>query len=163
MATQSYAPRRRNVALTLLINAPEIVAGALLVLMSITVILQVVFRYVVKAPISWSEEVATFSFIWLSILSAALGVKYGMHFSIEAVVKRFPMPVQRLLTVLTSLSVSGLLAILIWFGLNLVMLNNTQISPAMGMPMSIPYLSVPVGCTLMLIYLWTNVLRSLRS
>lgn len=149
--------------MALLLNLPEIAAGSLLVLMSITVVLQVVFRYVIQAPISWSEELSTFSFIWLATLSAALGVKYESHFSLEVVVKRFPLVVRRLLQLLGALATSGLLGVLIWFGINLVAMNTTQISPAMGMPMSVPYLSVPVSCTLMLLYLLGHVIRSMRG
>src|SRR5690242_19302586 len=90
METNGVTAKRRSPALTLLINIPEIVAGGLLVAMAITVVLQVVFRYILLRPISWSEEVCRDAFIWLSTLSAALGVKYWLHFSIEALVKRLP-------------------------------------------------------------------------
>ncbi|HEX2923115.1 MAG TPA: TRAP transporter small permease [Chloroflexota bacterium] len=160
METNGVTAKRRSPVVTLLINIPEIVAGTLLVVMAITVVLQVVFRYIFQAPLSWSEELCRDAFIWLSTISAALGVKYGLHFSIEALVKRLPGKLGRGVQILTSLAVSWLLLIMIWYGMQLVMRNMTQISSILGIPMSIPYLSVPVGCALMLVYLWVGILRN---
>lgn len=163
MATGTRGQPTRNPALAALLNLPEIVASSLLVLMSIIVVMQVLFRYVLRSPISWSEELATFSFIWLASISAALGVKYQLHFALEVVAKRFPDGIQRVLQLVGAVAITGMLGILIWYGLSLVGLNTNQISPALRMPMSIPYLSVPVSCALMIVYLWSHLLRSLRG
>ncbi len=160
METNGITAKRRSPAITLLVNIPEIVAGTLLVVMAITVVLQVVFRYILAAPLSWSEEVCRDAFIWLSTISAALGVKYGLHFSIEALVKRLPGRLGWAVRLLSALAISWLLVIMIWYGMQLVIRNTAQISSILGIPMSIPYLSVPVGCALMLIYLWVGFLRN---
>jgi TRAP-type C4-dicarboxylate transport system permease small subunit len=36
-------------------------------------------------------------------------------------------------------------------------LNWNRISPALGVPMSLPYVAVPVGATLMLLFLWMDL------
>jgi TRAP-type C4-dicarboxylate transport system permease small subunit len=41
--------------------------------------------------------------------------------------------------------------------LSLTLLNRNQISPALGVPMSIPYLAVPLGATLMVLFLWMDL------
>ena len=49
----------------------EIALVFLLVAMTLTVFSQVIARYIFEAPLSWSEELARFILIWLSMLSAA--------------------------------------------------------------------------------------------
>lgn len=163
MATNGVTAKRRSRVLFVLANLPDIAAGGLLVVMASVVVLQVFFRYIMKAPISWSEEVANYTFIWLSTLSAALGVKYGLHFAIEAGVNRLPGGLRRIVNLVTSLAITWLLLVLIWYGIQLVLANTSQISSVLGIPMSIPYLSVPVSCALMLIYLWTGILRNTQQ
>ena len=47
---------------------------------------------------------------------------------------------------------------MIFKGWGLALLNRNQESPALGVNMSIPYAAVPLGATLMLIFLWTDLI-----
>ncbi len=49
-----------------------------------------------------------------------------------------------------------LLGIVIDKGWGLALLNRNQESPALGVPMSVPYSAVPLGASLMLMFLWTG-------
>lgn len=126
--------------------------------MTVLVFLTVIYRYFLLAPISWGEELARFLFIALSLLGAALAMKDRMHFTITILTQRFPAPVQRYLEALIVLVTSGLLCIVIREGWGLALLNRNQESPALGVPMSVPYIAVPLGASLMLIFLWTDLI-----
>src|SRR6266545_2303760 len=56
------------------------VACALLVFLVVALFLQVLFRYVIEAPLAWTEEGARFGLVWLSMLSAAIAAREGQHF-----------------------------------------------------------------------------------
>ncbi|MCX5907053.1 MAG: TRAP transporter small permease [Deltaproteobacteria bacterium] len=56
---------------------------ALVATMTITVFLQVIYRYVLTQSLSWSEELARYLFAWISLLGAALAVKKRGHFGLE--------------------------------------------------------------------------------
>jgi TRAP-type C4-dicarboxylate transport system permease small subunit len=45
-------------------------------------------------------------------------------------------------------------------GWRFVIFNQTQLSPALDMSMSVPYLVVPVSGALMLFFTWTNVVMN---
>src|SRR5688572_1850807 len=51
------------------------------------VVVQVFMRYVLEQPLPWSEEVARYSFIWASFLTAAVIVGRREHFGIEFLVE----------------------------------------------------------------------------
>ncbi|HWU41256.1 MAG TPA: TRAP transporter small permease, partial [Candidatus Acidoferrum sp.] len=133
------------------------IAGTILAAMTILVFLTVIYRYFLLAPISWGEEMARFLFIALSMLGASLAMKDRSHFAITILTARFPAPVRAWLEVVVALGATALLAIVIDKGWSLTLLNQNQISPALGVPMSIPYLAVPLGATLMVIFLWMDL------
>lgn len=58
----------------------------LLILMSLFVFAQVVFRYVLKQPLAWSEELTTYMFSWLSYIGAAAVTYKNDHVAITTLV-----------------------------------------------------------------------------
>jgi TRAP-type C4-dicarboxylate transport system permease small subunit len=136
----------------------EVVAGTILAVMTVLVFMAVIYRYFLLAPISWGEEMARFLFIALSMLGAAIAVKDRSHFIITILTARFSAAVQAWLEIGIALGTSALLCVVIARGLGLTLLNQNQESPALGVPMSIPYAAVPIGATLMLIFLWSELL-----
>jgi len=133
-------------------------AGTILVAMTILVFLTVIYRYFLMSPISWGEEMARFLFIALAMLGAALAVKDRSHFTITILTSRFPAFVRVWLQVGIALGTSLLLGIVIDKGWRLTLLNQNQESPALGVPMSIPYSAVPVGAMLMLAFVWLDLI-----
>jgi TRAP-type C4-dicarboxylate transport system permease small subunit len=141
----------------------EFVAGTILAVMTILVFLTVIYRYFLMSPISWGEEMARFMFIALSMFGAAIAVKDRSHFMITMLSARFPASVHAWLEIAIALGTSGLLCIVIVKGWGLTLLNRNQESPALGVPMSIPYSAVPVGAMLMLMFLWLDLLIRRRG
>jgi TRAP-type C4-dicarboxylate transport system permease small subunit len=126
--------------------------------MTLLVFLTVIYRYFLLAPISWGEEMSRFLFIALSMLGAAIAVKDRSHFAITMLTARFPISMRAWLEIGIALGTSLLLCIVIVKGWGLVWLNRNQESPALGVPMSFPYAAVPVGATLMLMFVWLNLI-----
>lgn len=131
--------------------------------MTVLVFLTVIYRYFLLAPISWGEEMARFLFIAVSMFGAALAMKDRSHFTITILTARFPASVRGWLEVLVALGASVLLCIVIDKGWGLTLLNRNQESPALGVPMSVPYLAVPLGAALMLLFLWMDLLIKWRG
>jgi len=143
--------------------ATAFVAGTILAGMTILVFLTVIYRYFLLSPISWGEEMARFLFIALAMLGAALAVKDRSHFTITILTSRFPPSVQSGLRVGIAVGASLLLGIVIDKGWTLTLLNRNQESPALGVPMSIPYAAVPVGAMLMFAFVWLDLIIHWRE
>ncbi len=133
------------------------VAGTILAAMTVLVFLTVIYRYFLMSPISWGEEMARFLFIALAMLGAALAAKDRSHFAITMLTSRFPASVQGALRIAIALGTSLLLGIVIDKGWRLTLLNRNQESPALGVPMSIPYAAVPLGAMLMFAFVWLDL------
>jgi len=135
----------------------EVVAGTILAIMTVLVFLTVIYRYFLLAPISWGEEMARFLFIALSMMGAAIAVKDRTHFAITILTSKFPARIRACLEVAIVLGASVLLCVVIEKGWGLTLLNRNQESPALGVPMSLPYAAVPIGGLLMLLFFWMDL------
>jgi TRAP-type C4-dicarboxylate transport system permease small subunit len=142
-------------------DAVAFVAGAvvcvLLVAACVIVFTEVLLRYLSLGSLAWADEAARFLFIWMSLLGAALGVREGIHFTINFISDAVPNQVRRGLVLIAAVGSSLVYLVMIVEGWRFVIFNQTQLSPALDMSMSVPYLVVPVSGTLMLFFTWTNV------
>ncbi len=131
----------------------------LVVVMTTVVFLQVVYRYLLAQPLHWSEEMARYLFVWISLLGAALSVQRHGHFGMDFFFRMLPHKGRRFLTFLIYLLVGIVILVLLVYGLFLVQKTADQQSPAMEISMAWAYACLPVGAALMLIHLLSILLQ----
>jgi TRAP-type transport system small permease protein len=140
----------------------EALCSLLLVVLVITTSLQVFTRYVLNAPLSWTEELARMLFIWITFLGAAVIAKRGGHVSIDFLALLLPPGARRWmqaaahavsLTILVTLGVKGVL---------LLRITGISASPALGIPWAYVYAAFPLGMFLMAGRYALALLRLLR-
>ena len=128
------------------------VAVAVLV---IDVLWQVFTRFVMGKPSSWTEELATFLLIWVSLLGAAVALGRGAHLGIDYFVSKLPERdrIQTELFVFAVITVFSLLAMVVG-GIGLVKrtLDVEQISVALHIPMGYVYLAIPISGAFLVLY-----------
>ncbi len=140
----------------------EVVLSSLLLGMTVVAFTQVVFRYVLHAPLSWSEELARFLLMWFGMLGAAYAFKTKSHFALEFLVKRCGGYLRRAIVVFTLVASSAFLIVFILKSFDLIRDAATQIAPGTQLPMAVPYSSAAVGGTLILYYVLRNGWSELR-
>ena len=132
----------------------ELVVGvSLTVVMVLAVFLQVIFRYVVNLPLSWTEELARYIFVWASMIGASMGVKKKTHFCLDSLLKSFPQKQRKIAEVVLYILMSVFLLVLVYYGTLFSRELFVQTAPGLDIPMAIPYAAVPVGGLLMLIHI----------
>ncbi len=129
----------------------------LLTVMAAVVFLAVLFRYVLDLPLFWTEELARYCLIWSSLLGAAIALKRGEHIAVSFFMDHFPERIKRVLGVVARLSVVLILGVMLWGGIYLVIVASRQVSPALRIPMAVPYLALPFSSAVMLIHLIPSV------
>jgi TRAP-type C4-dicarboxylate transport system permease small subunit len=118
---------------------------ACFVVMCIAVWAQVGGRYLLNYSIAWTEELATISQIWMVLVGAGVAARHDMHARIEVLLALFPLRIRRALTLATlALGLVFLAAVAIG-AQPMIRLGQFQTSPALGIPMWIPYLGLVVG------------------
>lgn len=122
-----------------------LVGAALLGLATLTFI-ETVLRYTVSYTFAWFGEFANYMMIFCTYLGAAIGVKYGTHFSMEAVTEYAPDRVSHLVKTI-AYAISGIVCVLfLYYGIvHILKLKEFEVkSSAMQLPMFIPYIPIPL-------------------
>ena len=120
----------------------------LLAALTAVVFSQVIARYVLQAPLSWSEELARFLLMWLSMLSAAYAFRKKSHFALRIVVERLPLRVRGAVAVFINAVVAAFFILIFYQGVKFVIGVSGHIAPALQIPMEVPFASVVVGSAL---------------
>jgi TRAP-type C4-dicarboxylate transport system permease small subunit len=119
--------------------------------MFLIVIAQVIFRYVLSQPLPWSEELARYLMIWVACLAASEAYVKGNHVGVSFIIDSLKPNLRKIMILAIHLIVSILMGVIAYQGFRLSFLLRDQLSPALGLPMTWPYMAVPVGATLILI------------
>lgn len=131
------------------LNAALGVAKALIIVISVVMIIitlaQVVFRYLVGAPLPWSEELARYCFVWIVFLGGSIGLARGIHLGVDLFVNALPVPIRRGVDALTSVLIAVFAATVIYASLPVLDINMFQRSPALGLQMSYIYAAIPIS------------------
>jgi TRAP-type C4-dicarboxylate transport system permease small subunit len=132
-------------------NGVEILAGLLLAVLCLDVLVGVASRAFGR-PVSWSEEVARYLYIWVTFVGAAVAVKRGANFSLNLLVSRLGRRWRTGLMVLGDLVTAAFGGALLVYGRPLVELAGLQRGAAVNIPLSWVSAAMPVGGALMAIY-----------
>lgn len=116
--------------------------------MTVSVLLGVLFRYALKAPLPWSEEMARYLMIWGVSLGASIAFREGSHVGITILMDRLSKTPGRILIQFAQIIIIAFMATISIYGFILVSKLRGQTSPAMEIPMAWAYLAIPVGCLL---------------
>ncbi|MGI6035367.1 MAG: TRAP transporter small permease [Limnochordia bacterium] len=129
-----------------------LVVGALVVL-SASVFLGVVFRYVLNAPLTWTDEVALLGFVWLVFIGAGTCTRTRSHMGIEMLVRRLSEQRALRLQTIGNVIVMVILGVLVYFGIQHALYAAHSRTTVLGIPWTYIFLSVPVGSGFMFIHL----------
>ncbi|WP_420392956.1 TRAP transporter small permease [Acuticoccus sp.] len=121
---------------------------------------QVFARYILEAPTAWSEELARFHMVAVTMLGSALVVARQGHVDVTVFVELLPTAVQRVLAVVRDLLIVAMGGFLAWAGWGLVESGGRRVSSGLGVSMAIPYSAVAIGSALIAILV---ILRHFRA
>jgi TRAP-type C4-dicarboxylate transport system permease small subunit len=129
------------------------VAALLLVAVVAMNVGQIFFRYVLVDPLSWSEETMRYSTVWMVLLAGSSALFRGEHMEISVFGNLRSQRARKAIRLLVLSCIAVFCVLLMWEGFRAAIQNIEQRSPAVEIPMVIPYLAIPVGAALMLLKL----------
>lgn len=133
----------------------EIFLCLLMVFLVLNVSWQVITRFILPEPSSYTEEVARFLLMWIGLLGAAYAYRKKMHLGIDIISEKLQGRAKYVTTLFVySLTLLVAIAVLIVGGLNLVLLTLelNQFSSSLGLPMGLIYLCLPLSGFLIVLY-----------
>ncbi|KRW93083.1 TRAP transporter small permease [Paracoccus sp. PXZ] len=131
--------------------------GAVLVLglaaMSVIVGWNVAGRYLTGNSLTWADEVARYSMIWLTFLGSGLALRHGAHAAITNAQDALPGRGQRILRLVILLVLFSFFGFMVWVGIDYMNRMAIQKSAALQVPMKWIYAAMPAGFALMIAHL----------
>jgi TRAP-type C4-dicarboxylate transport system permease small subunit len=141
----------KNVLDRLLEGLVMIVVAVLVV----DVLWQVFTRFVIKKPSTWTEELAVFMLIWVSLLGAAVALGRGAHLGIDYFVGKLPARARLSTEIFVFFCVSAFsLLVMLIGGIDLVRstLELGQESSALRVKVGYVYLAIPISGFFLTLY-----------
>lgn len=132
----------------------------------INVLWQVITRFILQNPSSFTEEIARFLLIWIGLLGAAYGIGKKIHLAIDLLRQKISSSRQiKLDIIINSLIFIFALVVMVVGGIYLVNLTFQlqQISAALQIKLGFVYLAVPLSGCLMGFYSITNVIGLIKT
>jgi len=124
----------------------RVAVGCLVGALIIPVTMQVLARYTGIIPVYlWTEELATFLFVWMVMLGSIIAVWEGTHFDVH-VIPKATSPLGKLLQdgfVLVLVSIFALL--FAYYGIGYAQFGAIQTSVMLQVNMLVIYITVPVA------------------
>ncbi len=148
-------------ALTKTLELALIVAVSLLV---IDVIWGVFTRHVMREQANWTEELARFLLVWVSMLGAALAFGTKGHLGVDFLVEKMHLEARKVMAVFVHLIVLFFaVAVFVYGGSRIVShaLAMEQVTPALGWKMGHVYLALPIAGIFMTLFTLENLVESL--
>lgn len=137
----------------------ETIVVVLMAVMVAALALQVFYRFVVQDPLSWTEELGRYAFVWVTFLGAAVAYRHGTHIVVETILLLLPPGAQVALVWAGDALCTLALVVLVVQGAGIVEATANVKATMLQVPMSWVYASVPVSAAIMLAY---QVERSVR-
>lgn len=137
-----------------------------LLLISMVAVLcwQVVSRYVLNAPSTFTEELLRLGLVWLSLLGAAYSAGRGSHMAIDLVRDMTTGWLRKLLKLLVPISfIIFSIYVLIMGGFHSMQIAAKQFSAVLQMPMAVFYAALPVCGVLLILYAILNLIEVLKE
>jgi C4-dicarboxylate transporter DctQ subunit len=148
--------------LSFLNSVTRAVMVALILFMSMVLLLQIISRFVVFIPLSWSQELLQYLNMWLVFLGAAVAVKEGAHIKIELMVERFPEGFRKGFRILSSAISAALVSLIAHQSFVLVGKTLDKTTGSFPLPVAYFYMSLLAGCCLMVLNYISLIYAELR-
>lgn len=112
----------------------------------------VIARYVIHESLIWGQEAAVYLFIWMTFLGATVVYRERGHPAVLALLHAMPPATQRILLMVAHFVVIALSIVFVVYGAQVVQLVTTQTAQSINMTMAIPYASIPICGTLLIVH-----------
>ncbi|ANU14432.1 N-acetylneuraminate transporter large subunit [Planococcus halocryophilus Or1] len=146
-----------------LANFEEIVGGVLFIIMLIVLTMQIFFRLVLDQPLTWSEALAKFIFIYVGYLAVSIGIKENGHVYIDYFVEKMPKAIQKGLNYVFQFVILIVLLLMAYIGYEMALRKVPVDIVALGISYVYMYSALPLLSVLMIYRLLERNYREWRN
>ena len=127
------------------------VACALMAVVSVLGIWQVLSRFILSQPSTWTEEIMRRLLIWMVMLGVVVAFRHGALISVDLMLRLSHGAWRRFVRWLISAVSLAFLGVLVWYGANLAWRVRFQTFASIELSMAWAYAALPVGAALAIV------------
>ena len=145
------------------INKALIIVMASFLLVAMVVIgYQVFTRYILNFTPPWSEELARYCNIWITMLGIGVVLRRGEHIKLDylesVVTEKGMLKARLLLEVISTAMTSIFLGFLLYGGIGILKAAARQTAPGLKISLLFIYIAIPVGCFFALFFIIERII-----
>jgi TRAP-type C4-dicarboxylate transport system permease small subunit len=141
-------------------NLLERAAMAMFLVLIVVTLFQVLSRYIFPVPISFTEEVGRFLFIWISFLGAAIVMNRDEHIRLDLFQGRVSKRVHDVLRVAVHGLIVFLCVVVLLTGPDLLKVASRQTAAVSRLSMGVVYIVVPLSALLTMAYALIHLVKT---
>lgn len=139
----------------------EVSATVAFLVMTVSLILQIVFRYVLAVVAPWTEELARFACIWSVFLGTAVCFEEGTHIKLDLVLAKVSRKTTSRILLLANIVVTGTFVVVVLYGsILLVEVGWADVATTVPIRMGIVYLALSVSMASIALF---GILRAIEA
>lgn len=153
----------------------ETLAGASMAVILVVMVSQVTARYVFEASLIWAEELCRYLLIWQTFLLLGLAFQRGHFVVLDILPYMLSQRARLILKTVTVVPILIFLVVIVINGWDYASRFDRQVIPAadfiwtalfgenIGMSVKWVYISVPIGCTLLILHVIFGIVLDVRD
>lgn len=138
------------------------ITNVMIAVLTLTVLSQVIGRYIFDVYLDWTEEASRYLMIWVVLLGAAKALREDAHPRVTFVLEILPVKAKYIVMLLANLACAFFFSIMIIYGWQFSSLNISQLSLSLRLPMGIIFLSLPLGGLFLLLNTIGDMIKNLK-
>lgn len=144
-------------------KAMDVLGVGLFTVIFFVVLLQIFLRYVADSPLTWSEELVRYVFVWISLLGWVYATRSGTHIRVSAMVGGMPVSLRRGVEIFNLLLTGAFSVILCVYGWGMMQKSQDVPTVTLFFSFAVIYAAVPLSGILILFYSFFELLALLKG
>lgn len=136
---------------------------AILAVIVLTLTAGIISRYCFNSPFDWTEELATFLFIWVSFLGAGVASAKRRHVTVDFITGKFSEKNMKKVRIVTNLLIIALMAVIAVGSVILLPQMKTHSSVALNISKVWFYLPIMVVSIYMILVYLVDVIEDIQG
>ena len=126
------------------------------------VLAQVVFRYFLGDPLTWSDELGRYLFVWCAFLGWVVAARRRSHLTVSMFSASMSPRMQGVFALVGAFAAIVFAAVLAWHGTRLMARNLDVETASLAMSMGIVYAIVPAAAIAVALHAFVDAIRAMR-
>ncbi len=135
------------------------ISAIALAFMTLLVIIQVFYRYVLNNPLSETQELSIYAMVYVVMLGCTIAVRNKTHIAVDFVGSFLPPRMAWMMRQVSYCCMLFFFFVLLTNGWKLTVRSMLQMSPSTGIPLGYIMFSIPLCAGISILYILEHMLR----